>query len=273
MPSLLELQEGFAAALLDPAANAAHAWIVGAGLAPARRIDIYRNNFRANGREALRQSFPVVERLVGEEFFRHAAWCYQRACPSPGGDLNRLGARFPEFLRGFAPAAALVYLPDVARLEWLMEEAFQAADAAPLDIARLAALGPDEYAALRFGLAPACRLLRSAFPVGRIWQAHQPGHEAEAVSLDEGAAALLLRREAQAVLIEAPGAGEFAMLERLAAGAPFGAALAAALAAEAGFDAAAFLRRRVLDASLIDFHVGDDGLRGRANRDAKMKLA
>ena len=61
-------------------------------------------------------------------FFNAAVDAYVRACPSTSGDLNVYGDAFGEFLAGYPPAADLPYLPDVARLEWAVDEAGRAAD-------------------------------------------------------------------------------------------------------------------------------------------------
>ena len=68
----------------------------------------------------------MVEKLVGEGFFRYAASQFIRQYPSKSGDLNEFGYEFPEFLETFEPAAKLNYLPDVARLELAYHEAYYA---------------------------------------------------------------------------------------------------------------------------------------------------
>ena len=52
--------------------------------------------------------------------------------------ILRVADLFPEFLARFPPAASLAYIADVARLEWAVNRALHAPDAAPLDVARLA---------------------------------------------------------------------------------------------------------------------------------------
>ena len=64
---------------------------------------------------------------------------------------------------------------------------FYEADHPALDLERLTQVPPERYADLRFALHPACRLLRSAYPVRRIWQVSQPDYQGDqAVALDEG---------------------------------------------------------------------------------------
>ena len=70
MPSLSELQRGFAAgAIFGDGAAIARLGIVSAGIDPASRIAIYRNNVLGNYRKALAATYPVTRCLVGASFF------------------------------------------------------------------------------------------------------------------------------------------------------------------------------------------------------------
>lgn len=227
------------------------------------RLDIYRNNMFGCRREALRAAYPVVERLVGAEFFRHAANRFARAYPSRSGDLGDYGTEFADFLAGFPGAASLAYLPDTARLEWRLHEASRAADRAPLALDRLARVPPSLLGALVLVMHPACRLLASPYPVHRIWQANQPGEDG-VVDLAEGGVRLLVRRRADEVTMAPLGAGEFAMLEELAAYRSFAHAYARAEEAEPGFDVADFLARHGTGGTWADFGIGGADLFGCA---------
>src|SRR5262245_28084906 len=94
------------------------------------RFAIYRANQRANYRNALAATYPVVKRLTGATFFDAAIDAFVAAHPPVSGDLNDYGERLGGFLGRYAPAVDLPYLPDVARLEWAIDEANRADDAA-----------------------------------------------------------------------------------------------------------------------------------------------
>lgn len=258
MPSLRELQSAFVEAVFARDEDAA-VEVVRKALAPptARCFEVYRNNTLTNFTEALRAVYPVVERLVGAEFFAHVARRYVRDTPSVSGDLHRFGASFPELLAAHPACRELVYLPDTARLEWSMHEAFHAADHTPLDLSRLAAVPPDRYDALRFCLHPACRLLASPYPIHRIWQVNQEdAGETATVDLAEGGVRLLVARPSDGVELELLSAAEFAALSALASNEALGAAFERAQQQDADFDAGRFLRRRVVARTLVDFHTG-----------------
>jgi hypothetical protein len=255
MPSLRELQIGFAAALFDDAGGRPPFATVPDARA-IERMAVYRRALFANYRNALGASFPVVSKLVGAPFFHTAVDAFVRARPPTSGDLNVYGDAFAAFLESYPHAAGLPYLADVARLEWAQDEANRAADADDSServLAALAAVPPERLPATRLVLAPSCRLVASRFPVLRIWQANQDGYAGEArLSLDEGGDALLIRREAAGVTIERVARAEYAWLDALASGVPLGAALEAAQAAGAPFDLATALRARIGDGTIAD---------------------
>ena len=134
--SFLPGQADLAAALLAPERAAP------AGLAPQARLAVYRNNVVVSLTDALAAAYPAVLSLVGERFFKAAAGVYVRAEPPRSPVLITYGQSFAQFLEGFAPAAKLPFLADVARLERLWLEAYHAADAAPQPIEGARARSP-----------------------------------------------------------------------------------------------------------------------------------
>lgn len=228
----------------DPAAAAA---LVRPGALPAaRRLAIYRNNMVQSLVAALAAVYPVTERLVGSVFFRQAAKACIGIHPSRSGDLHDFGADFPPFLRAWAPAAALPYLPDVAALEWAMHRAYHEAALPALPLAGLAGVPPHAQAGLRLGLQPSARFVSSPYPVLRIWQANQAGaDEADTVSLDDGGVRLLVLQQALEIVFVPLDAAEDRWLRALADGAGLGQASACAFDLDPAFDLASTLARHL----------------------------
>jgi len=221
MRSLPETQRAFGAAILGGGGPAAMA--------------VYRGNVFGNWSGALAGAYPVVQRIVGEDYFAALARRYAAAHPSASGDLNEFGRAFAQFLGEDADVQDLPYLPDVARLEWLAHRAYFAADPAPFDPAR----------AGDARLAPACALLASDWPVAKIWNAHQPDGDPGSVQLGSGGERVLVHRPRWRPEVLALGAGDYRFLGQLGAGAGLGRALQAAIAVESGFDAGTALARWV----------------------------
>ena len=91
---------------------------------------------------ALKSRFPVVEKIVGEEFFAAMARAFVTEKPPRSPLLAGYGDEFPAFIAAFAPARELPYLADVAQLEAARTRAYHAADAVPVDAGAFAALDP-----------------------------------------------------------------------------------------------------------------------------------
>ncbi|HLE93254.1 MAG TPA: putative DNA-binding domain-containing protein [Sulfuricaulis sp.] len=251
MPSLPELQRGFFQAIVDKAAPEFIQEIEPGRFPAAQHLNVYRNNVIESLTSALQAVYPVVTRLVSEGFFRYASAGYIAKYPPRSGNLHEFGGHFGDFLAVFSPTRELVYLPDVARLEWARHRAYHAADCIPLDFETLAAVPPSEYGNLIFRLQPSAHLITSAYPVLRIWEVNQQGYEGDStVSLDEGGVSLLVIRRSE-VEIEALSTGELALLSAIAAGRPFALAAEAALDAEPDLDLSAALARHVRLGTLV----------------------
>jgi hypothetical protein len=136
--SLSDLQSRFAAALREagPQSEAAIRQladcIVDDGLAPARRLQVYRNNARAMFAGALERTYPVLRRQVGDGQFAELAREYRTEHPSRSGDLHWVGEQFASWLAPQAAADDRAWLAELARLEWACEESLVAARLPPL---------------------------------------------------------------------------------------------------------------------------------------------
>lgn len=165
MASLRELQRSFAAALRDPTAACA--------VVPPANLSIYRNNSSHGFREALAATFPVLQRRVGDDYFRQLAVAYRARFPSRSGDLFWVGLDFAPFLYEYLQGGDYAWLADLARLEWSRAETSVAAESSALGADALARYAPTELERLVFHLKPALRLHSSSYPVFTVWEANQ----------------------------------------------------------------------------------------------------
>jgi hypothetical protein len=214
-PNHAALQAAFHAALW---AEEPPEGVIGPDL--AQRFAVYRNNVQHSLTRALAARFPVVERLVGAEFFAAMARVFIAAHPPQGPVLLVWGDAFVPFLAGFPPVAGLPWLACVARLELARGVAYHAADAVAVGAEGLAVPDP---AALRFRLHPSVTLFVSDYPAVAIWQSQQTG--AVAAPLPPGPCYALIARAADFdVVVEPLDGGTFAVLSALAEGQALGAA-------------------------------------------------
>lgn len=201
MPTLREVQTAIARRLLGREAPKVAGSVIADGLEPEARLAIYRNTFIAVLTNALRLSYPAVERLVGDNFFDRTAAIFIDRTPPKSPYLNDYGSAFADFLADFPPAASLPYLADVARLEWAVSRSLNAADMEPLDMASLAMLAAAGDASLSLDPHPAVALLRVDYPADAIWRAVLGGDDAAMAGIDlgDGPAWLLVERDAMGV--------------------------------------------------------------------------
>jgi Putative DNA-binding domain len=258
VPTLLETQRAMRASLVDGDDRAATAMLAdGIG---ADRLNIYRNTFVGGITKALRLTYPAVHRLVGADFFEGATARFIAQHPPGAACLDEYGAEFPEFLRNFEPAAMLVYLADVARLEWAVSRALHAPDVEPLDLARLAALSPQRQARVCFVPHPSIALLCADYPIDTIWRGVLDGDDAAlaAVALDAGPVRLLVERRATGLKVsrfdEAAWCFAAALFD--------GWSVEEALAGAAGTSADALLAEHLLAGRFVDFRQAPPRLRG-----------
>jgi hypothetical protein len=148
----------------------------------------------------------------------------------------------------------LAYAADVARLEWVREEAYYAPDAPPLSAADLAAIPVARYAGLRIELHPSLRLIRSTGPVFALWQAAiDASTEAiTAASQKAGPEQGLVVRPAMTVTTRPVAAADLLLLEALGEGMPLAEAAKRAEAESAGFDLQAALALHLAGGSFAD---------------------
>ena len=167
-------------------------------------IEVYRNNYRGNLHDALAGAYPVIEQLVGEDFFRlhgeaiHRATSFAQRQPASlrrgNGGLccglrTRAGIGLPAGCRG-----AGMGLPPRLFCR-------RCSRAGPRQSWRR--YRPNNIPDLILHTHPACHLVRSRYPIAAIWHAHQPGADSDFISIsDSGACNALVSRKDDVVLVE-----------------------------------------------------------------------
>jgi hypothetical protein len=195
-------------------------------LTRSKRFRVHRNNVFASLIGALRGRYPVIERLVGEDFFEAAAGHFIEVIPPRSPMLIDYGEGFSAFLESFEPASTLPYLADVARLEWLRHRAYHAADRKALGPSDLAHTPSDRAFALTFQFHPSAALIVSAYPVVSIWETNARDGETRPIGPDlAGEGALVVRPDDEVHVVRLDQA-EHALAAALAEGATLGEAAA-----------------------------------------------
>ncbi len=243
-PRLGEFQNAFATALVnDDATLIGDVWL--ANLIAQPGFAVYRNTVMKGCVDALLANFPAVTRLVGEAWLGAAAAVFVRDRLPRQPSLVDYGADFPDFLAGFAPAAELPYLADVARLDRWWTEAHVAADAERFPAAMIASLNVEQLGRSVLHPHPSARWhWFDAQPIYSIWRGNRDCVNADALSTIEwhGEGVLLVRPDDSVDAI-AVSAAECALLDACGRGALLGDAGAVALAIDADVDLTGLLAR------------------------------
>ncbi|MEO1641202.1 MAG: DNA-binding domain-containing protein [Pseudomonadota bacterium] len=163
-------QAQFRTAMLDPDAAVPQGIVNPDGQTASKRFNVYRNNVAVSLTEALEAAFPVVRKLVGDDFFRAMAGVYLRTHPPRSPLMMFYGEAMPQFLRRFPPAKSVPYLPDIALIELRLRQSYHAEDATPIDPQALATLDPDALMRARLTIAPSVWVVSSDYAVHGIYQ-------------------------------------------------------------------------------------------------------
>lgn len=246
-PAVVDFTPAWAERLLQPGSDAPAGLRSWNGSDPAQRFAVHRNNVLAGLSDALAETFPVLRECLGADCLHALALAFIPQHPPRQPVLAEWGADFGPWLDGFVPhrpeLAALPWLGDLARLEWLRQRCCHAADAPalPLDALAQRLNDPDSLPDWRPGWHPAATVWRSRWAGLSLWSAHQRADPTEPVTLagldiHRPEAALLMRSHGgssgnddavQLWPLCAPAAAFCAALE---SGAPFGEAHRLALA-------------------------------------------
>lgn len=251
--NVVDGQANFADAILDPNAPLPVGLVGPDGKPSAKRFAVYRNNVVVGLIETLKAAYPVIHRLVGEEFFAAMAHIYVRNEPPHTPIMLDYGASFPHFIERFEPAAPLPYLPDVARFERGWVEAYHAPEALPLPPSALGAISSEDVPTLRLVLHPSVRVVRSPFPVVRIWQANVDGQPAVPIDLGDGEEDALIVRPEMDVEVRRLPVGAAAFIRKLQDGLTIVDAAAEGLSENAQFDLGDTLSGMIEARIIVDY--------------------
>jgi len=241
----------FAHALLKPGGPVPSGVI--AALEPdiKSRFDVYRNNVFASLIDALKDSFPVIEKLLGEDYFRALAAEFIIASPPASPVLLEYGTGFAAFVANFEPLKDMVWLADIARLEMAWLNAYHAADAKPLGTADFARIPPEKIVHIRLTLHPSARLVRSIWPIATIWQANQSGADEREIDLDAGGEDVLVLRPQSEVELHTLPAGSGTFIQALLDNEPLESAHLAAAKDSEAFDLSATLAHLIASGAFL----------------------
>jgi hypothetical protein len=201
----------------------------------ARRYAVYRNNVTVGLIRALEANFPVIRKLLGDQYFAGFARDFAQRHPPHSPLMFQYGVAFPQALEDAEDLASYPYLGDVARLEILWRESYHAGDAPLLASDALASIDPESLFDSQLVAHPATRLMQSQFAIHDILSANSPDHEGH-VSDPTQPQCVLVTRPRYDVGAHLLAADQFAFFIALQNGIRLGEALDRAAAVNTNFD-------------------------------------
>jgi hypothetical protein len=221
----------FVAGLLDPAAPIPKTVL---GQMP-RRYAVYRNNVTISLIRAMESNFPVVRRLLGEQYFAGLAREFVQRHPPTSPLMFHYGAAFSDYIGMQEDLRDYPYLNDIAKLEQQIRLSYHEADAPILLPNALTQIAEDELMQTRYVPHPAMAIIESDFAIHSIYSANQKeaAGTIEDVSTSES---VLIVRPKYDVELHSLNTSQCVFLKSLSAGRPLAAAADAAFEASEDFD-------------------------------------
>lgn len=139
-------------------------------LLPVEQLEIYRQQYWLRHSSSLVEDFPGLGGILGQQAWERLVEGYLTAHGPQGWTLRDLGRHLPAYIAGATDLPHRLLCEDMARLEWAYIELFDAAESAPLDLAKLATLAPDTLEAGSIVLQPALVLMEVQYPVATLRQ-------------------------------------------------------------------------------------------------------
>jgi len=144
-------------------------------------LGVYQHAYGARLLEALADNYSVLALALGDTDFSALGQAYVQAHPPTEPSIRWFGHRLAGFMDDW-PDLPHPALADLARLDWALRHAFDAAALPALTPEQLAATPPEQWAELPLRLQPHVQLLALRWAVGPAWhalaEARDGGHEA-----------------------------------------------------------------------------------------------
>src|SRR5262245_20168614 len=173
------------------------------------RWHVYAHGYLARITEAAGLEYATIRRILGDGAFASLLERYLAVFPPRSFDLARVGDRLAVFLEFDRLTVELPFLPELARLERAISEAFVARDAAPAAWTGLVKLGAGAVAGLRSARTPGVALLRSDWPLHEIWACRlEEDDDAVSIALEGRPSNVLVYRQDARVWVDAISDGE-----------------------------------------------------------------
>lgn len=190
---LQQLQKEFAAHLYNKKKDKIFDVIQKDAVPVNKRLQIYHNNVFGNFDSVLEMVYPKTKEVVGDDYFENLANIYHQKYRSLTGNLDDYGKYFPNIISNLKKEHQLIYLKDLAKLEWFYHQLYFSKDAQPIDVIKLQNLKEKDYYQVKFKLHPSCKIIKSTYPIFTIWNINKKSTKKINLNKNSGEMILLER--------------------------------------------------------------------------------
>lgn len=173
--SLTDFQEAFSKALLQPEFDTTalrNMPFINASALGGLQFSATRKRTLAALTAQLQGVYPTVQQVLGDDTFAEVAARYFYTHPPMTPHPVEAVEMFAYFLESQPQAKAFPFLPDVATVDLGYHKAYHAVDANTVRTSIFTELLPEELAAKRIQLHPACFWFTSSYAIFDIWRLH-----------------------------------------------------------------------------------------------------
>jgi hypothetical protein len=190
----------------------------------ATLLEVYRDAYVLRLVEILGKDYPKTKAMLGDDDFDALGRAYLRSCPSRSFTVRWFGKHLPDFLADTQPWTDYPMLAEMARLEWLLGEAFDAPDTPVIGPDALARVPHAGWPGLTFVLHPSLRRHAFKFAVPELWQQFERDEAPDSpVPMYDAATVFLIWREGLETAYRGVDPDEAWAIEQVGQGMAFGA--------------------------------------------------
>ena len=160
MKKLAELQNDFISAIYDSNNQEILAEIKEGKIDKTEIFDIYRRNILSNLISALRITYNLIYKKIGEKKFTKIAKDFILSNPSSSGNLDDYHPEFSSFLKS-SDLQNNDFLSELAAFEWLLHLSYLAANGSGINVENLQKLPGEKLFGVKFKLHPSCFMIKA----------------------------------------------------------------------------------------------------------------
>jgi len=221
MLSLSEIQDKFQRHLLQGDTDILTHIVSDQDISHIQRLATYKHAYTARLIEALSIDFSSVMAVLGEETFSRICLDYINQHPSTYASLRWFGSEFPDFIKQHSDFREQPYLYELAVMDWMFINAFDAADHNSLTPSCMIDVPVTSWPDIRLLFHPSVFYFTYRWNIIEIWHAIKDANKIPSPLLIDKPAVCLIWRQALSTQFRVLDEDEAAIFDDAVRGATF----------------------------------------------------